>query len=53
MLCIWVLPLAIWLPVYFLLVPNQTAECLLQRELAKRVFWIALPSLYIPAAILV
>lgn len=63
MLCIWALPLFIWLPVYWSLMPNSAdgtvgsgkngVVCFPSNESARSVFWVALPSLYIPAAILV
>lgn len=52
MLAIWILPLLIWLPVYFLVAENANS-CLPSRAVAKNVFWVAIPVMYVPAAILV
>ncbi|KAL7079123.1 hypothetical protein ACQ4LE_001186 [Meloidogyne hapla] len=65
MLFVWLLPLIIWMPVYLLLVfPTQRIShpeeqqppnfhCFPSREVAKQVFWVALPALYLPAIFLI
>uniref|UniRef100_A0A914MKZ3 G-protein coupled receptors family 1 profile domain-containing protein n=1 Tax=Meloidogyne incognita TaxID=6306 RepID=A0A914MKZ3_MELIC len=66
MLFVWLLPLIVWMPVYFLLVfPTQRIfqpeeqqlppdfHCFPSRQVATQVFWVALPALYLPAIFLI